>query len=79
MTRHQRRKASRERKLAKANALIVRWNLSTPRSEDVHVRGQLISPVYGNSMDRARGRGTTPIHPLVERVIKRELVNWNPY
>ena len=76
MTRHQRRKAAAAKAVAKTNAAIVRANLSTPvvreRTE------QLISQVYANRMDRARGRGTTPIFRTVTRVIKREPINWNP-
>ena len=71
MTRHQRRKASSERKLVSLRREIVRSNLSNP-VETVRIRGAQVSQVYANRMDRARGRGTTPIHRLAERIIKVE-------
>lgn len=58
MTRHQRRKASAAKSAAKARQEIVRQNLSNP-VETVRIRGAQISTVYANSMDVARGRGTT--------------------
>jgi len=71
MTRHQRRKANAIRKEAAIRNEIVRQNLSQP-VEQVRIRGAQVSTVYANRMDRARGRGTTPIHRLSERVIKVE-------
>lgn len=77
MTRHQRRKASALRKQAANRREIVRNNLSNPVVRE-HTES-LISQVYANRMDRARGRGTTPIHYLVERIIKVEQgpCGWN--
>jgi hypothetical protein len=67
MTRHQRRKAAKAKSLAATRREIVRSNLGTPsvRERTEH----LISPVYGNSMDVARGRGVTPATHRVTRII----------
>ena len=67
MTRHQRRKLAKAKALVKTRREIVRANLSA-----VGVRErteQLISTVYANRMDRARGRGTAPITHRVTRII----------
>jgi hypothetical protein len=58
MTRHQRRRAAKAKAQAKARRELVRSNLSTPAIRE-RTEG-LISSVYANRMDRARGTGTTP-------------------
>ena len=75
MTRHQRRKAAAAKAVAKANAAIVRANLSTPVVRE-HTE-QLISQVYANRMDVARGRGTTAggFRPKVRLIQKSP---WKP-
>jgi hypothetical protein len=67
MTRHQRRKAAAAKAVAVTRREIVRRNLGTPSVRES--TEQLISGVYGNNMDRARGRGVVPMTHKVTRVI----------
>jgi len=60
MTRNQRRRKAKALALVRQRQAIVRSNLSVPLVVE-HVRGSLVSDVYGNRLDRARGRGVTPM------------------
>ena len=77
MTRHQRRKAARSKTAAAERREIVRNNLSTPVVRERTVN--LISGVYANRMDRARGRGTTPMTPSNKRTlsVRPGACTWN--
>ena len=72
MTRHQRRKRAKALALVRERKAIVRRNLSTPSA--LETSKGLVSGVYGNNMDRARGTGVVPMTRPTNgyRVIRRE-------
>ena len=68
-SRHQRRKKAKALALVKTRQAIVRANLASIGEAVDRTASGLVSEVYANRMDRARGRGVTPMSRSIKRTI----------